>query len=84
MTCLIVITLESKGGSVSSVLLKANVTIQDNTVCASQYGNFVGANMLCASAPGKDTCQVNYQFFQENLRFPSFVLSVNFHSELLS
>ncbi|XP_046458724.1 trypsin Blo t 3-like isoform X1 [Daphnia pulex] len=47
----------SSGGSLSNVLLKANVTIQDNTVCAKQYGNFVGADMLCASAPGKDTCQ---------------------------
>ncbi|EFX66765.1 hypothetical protein DAPPUDRAFT_262644 [Daphnia pulex] len=47
----------SLGGSLSNVLLKATVTIQDNTVCASQYGNFVGADMLCASAPGKDTCQ---------------------------
>jgi hypothetical protein len=48
----------SKGGSISSVLLKATVTIQPNTVCASQYSSFVAANMLCASAPGKDTCQV--------------------------
>ena len=49
-----------KGGSISSTLLKANVTILDNSICSRQYGTtFVGANMLCAAAPGKDTCQVS-------------------------
>jgi hypothetical protein len=48
-----------KGGSVSNVLLKADVTIQDNSVCTSQYGSgFIGNDMMCASAPGTDTCQV--------------------------
>ncbi|EFX78607.1 hypothetical protein DAPPUDRAFT_53218, partial [Daphnia pulex] len=48
----------SFGGSVSSTLLKANVTILDNSICAAQYGTtFVGANMLCAAAPDTDTCQ---------------------------
>jgi len=75
MTCLMVIPLESKGGSVSNVLLKANVTILDNTICASQYGNFVGADMLCAAAPGKDTCQVNYQTYRKILIFPSFFVN---------
>ncbi|XP_046459165.1 trypsin-like [Daphnia pulex] len=46
------------GGRVSQKLLKANVTIQDNSVCTRQYGSeFNGNAMLCASAPGKDTCQ---------------------------
>jgi trypsin len=50
-----------KGGSLSSTLLKAKVTILANSICAGQYGSmtFVGANMLCAAAPGKDTCQVS-------------------------
>jgi hypothetical protein len=49
------------GGSLSQVLLKANVTIQDNSLCTNQYGSsFLGNDMLCASAPGKDTCQVSF------------------------
>ncbi|XP_046459164.1 trypsin Blo t 3-like isoform X2 [Daphnia pulex] len=48
----------SFGGSISSTLLKANVTILDNSICSGQYGStFVPANQLCAAAPGKDTCQ---------------------------
>ncbi|EFX78606.1 hypothetical protein DAPPUDRAFT_245908 [Daphnia pulex] len=44
----------SYGGSVSQKLLKANVTIQDNSICTSQYGSdFYGNAMLCASAPAK-------------------------------
>jgi hypothetical protein len=36
-------------------LLKANVTILDNSICAAQYGTtFVGANMFWY-----DTCQVS-------------------------
>jgi hypothetical protein len=50
-----------KGGSISSTLLKANVTILDNSdpKCAVYGSSFIGANMLCAAAPGKDTCQVS-------------------------
>ncbi|KAI9559284.1 hypothetical protein GHT06_016073 [Daphnia sinensis] len=47
----------SSGGSISQVLLKATVTVLANSVCSSQYGNFVGADQLCAADPGKDTCQ---------------------------
>ncbi|EFX82746.1 hypothetical protein DAPPUDRAFT_316524 [Daphnia pulex] len=48
----------SSGGSISNVLLKASVVVQDNTVCTSQYGTtFIGADMICASAPGTDACQ---------------------------
>nr|CAH0109025.1 unnamed protein product [Daphnia galeata] len=48
----------SSGGSISNVLLKADVEVKDNTVCTSQYGSsFIAADMLCASAPGTDTCQ---------------------------
>ena len=61
--------ISSKGGSISNVLLKATVTIQPNSVCASQYSNFVAADMLCASAAGKDTCQVNDSSFQRIFRF---------------
>ncbi len=45
----------------SKVLLKANVTIQDDRVCTRQYGEefFVGYE-LCASAPGKSTCGVSF------------------------
>ncbi|XP_046638367.1 trypsin Blo t 3-like isoform X5 [Daphnia pulicaria] len=42
----------------TTALLKTNVTIHDNSVCIRQYG--IGAidtdHKLCASAPGKDTC----------------------------
>lgn len=39
--------------------MKANVTIQDNTICLKQYPNqFAAGNQLCASAQGKDICQV--------------------------
>lgn len=49
-----------KGGAISTVLLKANVTVLANSICSSQYGStFVGADQLCAAAPGKDTCQVS-------------------------
>jgi hypothetical protein len=49
-----------KGGSISKVLLKANVTVLPNAVCINQYSSneFFGNTMLCAAAPGKDTCQV--------------------------
>ncbi|KAI9564921.1 hypothetical protein GHT06_008662 [Daphnia sinensis] len=49
----------TSGGSISQVLLKATVQVLDNTICTKQYGSsmFVGANMLCAAAEGKDTCQ---------------------------
>jgi hypothetical protein len=57
------IIIHFEGGSVSQQLLKANVTIQDNSVCTRQYGSeFYGYAMLCASAPGKDTCQVRFLF----------------------
>jgi trypsin len=50
-----------KGGSISQKLLKANVTIEDNSVCTFQYGSvFNGKAMLCASAPGKGPCQVSF------------------------
>ncbi|KAK4010282.1 hypothetical protein OUZ56_019428 [Daphnia magna] len=48
----------SSGGSISSILLKANVTVLANSVVASQYGSsFLPLAMLGAAAPGKDTCQ---------------------------
>ncbi len=47
----------SKGGSISQTLLKANVTILNNTACKLQYSTLTN-NMICAAAPGKDTCQV--------------------------
>jgi len=48
----------SSGGSISNVLLKADVVVQNNTVCTSQYGTaFIATDMICASAPGTDTCQ---------------------------
>jgi trypsin len=51
-----------KGGDISQTLLKINVTIQDNALCAKQYpSQFVGDHQLCASAPGKDTCQVGHK-----------------------
>ncbi|XP_032782705.2 trypsin [Daphnia magna] len=48
----------SSGGSISSILLKANVTVLANSVVATQYGSsFLPLAMLGAAAPGKDTCQ---------------------------
>uniref|UniRef100_A0A0P5AAG3 Gly d 3 n=2 Tax=Daphnia magna TaxID=35525 RepID=A0A0P5AAG3_9CRUS len=46
----------SSGGSISRALLKATVTVLDNTVCQRQYSTLTD-NMICAAAPGKDTCQ---------------------------
>ncbi|XP_032782729.2 coagulation factor XI [Daphnia magna] len=47
----------SNEGGASKKLLKADVTILDNTVCTSQYGNlFDGFAMLCAGGDGTDTC----------------------------
>lgn len=49
-----------KGGNISPFLLKANVTVLDNSVCTRQYNtSFILTIMMCASAPGKDTCQVS-------------------------
>jgi hypothetical protein len=46
-----------KGGSTSPNLLKATVTVLDNASCKLQYSTLT-SNMICAAAPGKDTCQV--------------------------
>ncbi|XP_046456629.1 cell wall protein DAN4-like [Daphnia pulex] len=45
-------TTISPGGSISNTLLKADVVVQDNAVCSSQYADFVGDNMLCAKFTG--------------------------------
>ncbi|KAK4010303.1 hypothetical protein OUZ56_019448 [Daphnia magna] len=45
------------GGSLSNELLKADVTVLENTVCASQYSSFNGDTMLCAAGTDTDTCQ---------------------------
>ncbi|XP_046646401.1 trypsin Blo t 3-like [Daphnia pulicaria] len=49
-------TTITPGGSLSNTLLKADVVVEDNTICASQYPDFVGDNMLCATftEPGID------------------------------
>ncbi|XP_059353498.1 trypsin alpha-3-like [Daphnia carinata] len=47
----------SSGGNLSKVLLKADVTVLENTLCASQYAVFNGANMLCAAGSDTATCQ---------------------------
>ncbi|KZS06770.1 putative Trypsin-7 [Daphnia magna] len=45
-------------GNISPFLLKANVTVLDNSVCTRQYNtSFILTIMMCASAPGKDTYQ---------------------------
>lgn len=62
MLCLLTMcNFDFKAGLNSKVLMKANVTIQDDSVCTRQYGEefFVGLG-LCASAPGKDTCGVSF------------------------
>lgn len=46
----------SAGGSISTKLLKATVTVLDNATCNKQYGD-ININKICAAAPGKDTCQ---------------------------
>ncbi|XP_046456621.1 cell wall protein DAN4-like [Daphnia pulex] len=40
------------GGTLSNTLLKADVIVEDNEICASQYADFVGDNMLCATFTG--------------------------------
>ncbi|XP_057380084.1 trypsin alpha-3-like [Daphnia carinata] len=47
----------SAGGTVSSNLLKATVTVLTNTECNLQYNNKITSGMVCAASPGKDTCQ---------------------------
>jgi len=50
----------SSGGSTSSVLLAANVTIMSNEMCRSStysYGFSITDQMMCAAAPDTDTCQ---------------------------
>ncbi|KAI9558234.1 hypothetical protein GHT06_014987 [Daphnia sinensis] len=45
------------GGTISSNLLKASVTVMTNTACNQQYSNTITSNMVCAASLGKDTCQ---------------------------
>nr|CAH0110962.1 unnamed protein product [Daphnia galeata] len=47
----------SSGGRISQRLLKASVTVSDNSACNRQYGGSITSNMICAAGPGKDTCQ---------------------------
>nr|CAH0105413.1 unnamed protein product [Daphnia galeata] len=48
--------------------MKANVTIQDNTICLKQYPNqFAAGNQLCASAQGKDICQVGQYMYPSSM-----------------
>jgi hypothetical protein len=58
---LIKMLILSKGGSISQTLLKANVQVLDNTACKLQYSTLTN-NMICAAAPGKDTCQVSFKY----------------------
>lgn len=54
-------------GTVSSELREASVGIQELKKCADKYsligGKLFTDNLLCAAAPGKDTCQVSYSLF---------------------
>ena len=43
----------------ASVLQQATVKITTNTQCKTSYTNLV-PSMLCAAAPGKDSCQVTW------------------------
>ncbi|EFX82690.1 hypothetical protein DAPPUDRAFT_316540 [Daphnia pulex] len=43
------------GGSISNTLLKADVVVEDNAICASRFPNFVGDDMLCATFTGSGT-----------------------------
>jgi len=48
----------SSGGSVSDLLLQAEVDYVDNSSCNGDYGaGSITDRMFCASAPGKDSCQ---------------------------
>lgn len=44
-------------GKVSNNLLKATVTVLTNAVCSKSYSG-INSKQICATAPGKDTCQV--------------------------
>ena len=49
----------SSGGSFPSLLKKATVTLHPNSYCESKYGGRFTTPSNCASASGRDTCQVN-------------------------
>jgi len=50
--------LTSDGGSTSNVLLQVDVNAVDHDKCDEAYDNTLIENdMVCAAAPGKDTCQ---------------------------
>jgi hypothetical protein len=51
------ITLVIVGGSSPSVLQQATVKVTTNAQCKTSYST-LATSMLCAAAPGKDTCQV--------------------------
>jgi hypothetical protein len=51
------------GGSRPDVLQQATVQIIPNADCNAQYNGKITNQQLCASAPGKDTCQVNSRLY---------------------
>jgi len=50
--------LTSPDGSPSNDLLKVNLFVVPQTTCRQAMSNEVADSMICATAPGKDTCNV--------------------------
>ena len=66
-----------EGGSQASKLMQVTVSVQPNDVCKKNYGsNAPGGiidTMLCAAAPGKDSCQVHLRNFICRLLSQKFI-----------
>ncbi len=54
------------GGNSSNVLQQATVQINTKAECNAQYEGGIFNQHICASAPGKDTCQVNSLNFKQS------------------
>lgn len=51
----------ASGGSLPDVLQQATVKVIENVKCKGSYPTLV-SSMLCAAAPGTDSCQVLLSF----------------------
>jgi hypothetical protein len=75
-------------GNAPDELMKATVTILNNSDCSQQYPNGFKLNsMLCASAPGKDTCYVGHHTNIIEFQILGFFISFNStdrHNRLMS
>ena len=47
----------SSGGSIATSLRAVNVTGVSQATCNAEYHGSLTSSMMCAAAPGKDSCQ---------------------------